>query len=68
MLANAKARYSKCERYGHYDYQCLSKSRHISILPSDDVDDSKVVEDVHIPSKITGIIEDVSIDSDTDYL
>jgi len=34
MLVNAKARCSKCEGYVHYDYQCLSKSRHVSIACS----------------------------------
>jgi len=53
--------------YGHYDYQCPSKSRHVSIVPSDDVDDSKVGENVHVHSKTTSIIEDVSVGSDTDY-
>jgi len=41
------------------------KSRHVSIVPSYDVDYLKVVEDVHVPFKITSIIEDVSVDSDT---
>jgi len=56
-LANAKAR---C-RYGHYDYQFLSKSRHFSIVSSDDVDDSKIVKDVHDLSKTTSIIDDVKL-------
>jgi len=63
-----KARCSKCERYEHYDYQYPSKSRHLSIVHSNDVYDSKVVEDVHISSKTTSIIEDISIDSDTPIL
>jgi len=42
-LVNTKARCSKCEGYEHFDYQCPSKSRHVSIVPSDDVDNSKVV-------------------------
>jgi len=33
------------------------KSQHVRITPSDDVDDSKVVEDVHISSKAASIIE-----------
>jgi len=66
-LANVKSRYSKCEEYGHYDYQCLSKSQHVSIVPSDDVNDSKVVEDVHVPSKTTSIIEDISWFRHTDF-
>jgi len=34
-------------------------------MPSDDVDDSKVVEDFHVPSKAASIIEDISIGSGT---
>ena len=60
-LVSVKARCSKCEGYGHYDYQCSSKSRHVSIVSSDDVDYSKVIENVHVPSKTTSIIEDISI-------
>jgi len=67
MLVNAKARCSKCEGYGHYDCQCPSKSRHVSIVSSDDVDDSKVVVDVHNFSK-TSIIEDISVGFDTPIL
>ena len=63
-LVNAKARCSKCEGYGHYDYQYPSKSRHVSIVPSDDVDDLKVVENVHIPSKTTSLIKNISVGSD----
>jgi len=40
------------------------KSRHVSIVSSDDVDDSKVVENVHIPSKTTSITKDISVGSD----
>jgi len=47
-LVIAKARCFKCEGYGHCDYQCHSKSRHVSIVTSDDVDESKLVEDVPI--------------------
>ena len=64
----AKVRCYKCEKYGHYDYQCSSKSQHVSIVSSDDVDDSKVVEDVHIPSKTSNIIEDISVGSNTPIL
>ena len=67
-LVNVKVRYSKCEGYGHYDHQCPLKSQHVSIVSSDDVDNSKVVEDIHIPSKITNIIETISISSDTSIL
>ena len=34
-------------------------------MSSNDVDDSKVVEDVHVPPKTASIIEDVSVGSDT---
>jgi len=64
-LVNVKARWSKCERYGHYDYQCPSKSQHVRTVSSDNVDDSKVVENVHVPSITASIIENISVDSDT---
>ena len=47
------------EGYWHYEDQYPSK------IPSDDADDSKVLEDVHVPSKTTSIIEDLSVGSDT---
>ena len=50
-LVNAKARCSQCEGYGHYDYQCPSESQHVRIVLTDEIDDSKVVEDVQIPPK-----------------
>jgi len=65
MLVNVKVRYSKCEGYEHYDYQYPSESRHVRIVPSDDVDDSKVVENVHISSKTGSIIKDISVGFDT---
>ena len=64
-LVNAKARCSMCEGYRHYNYQCLSDSQHVRIVSSDDVDDSKVVEDVHFPSNSASIIDDISVGSDT---
>ena len=60
-LVNAKARCSKCEGYGHYDYQCPSKCQHVRTVFSNDVDDSKVVEDVHVPPKTASIIESISV-------
>jgi len=65
MLVNAKARCSKCEGYEHYDYQSPSKNQYVRTVPSDDVNDSKVVENVHIPSKTASIIENISVGSDT---
>ena len=67
-LVFAKARCSKCERYWHYDYHCLSKSRYVSIVPSDDVNESKGVENVPVPSETTSIIEDISIGFGTPIL
>jgi len=65
MLVNAKARCCKCEGYEHYDYQCPSESQHVTTMLTDDVDDSKIVEDVHVPSKTVSIIEDIAVGSDT---
>jgi len=47
-LVNAKVRCSKCEEYGHYDYQCLLESQHVRTV-------SKMLMirryNVHVPSK-----------------
>ena len=64
-LVNAKARCSKFKRYGHYDYQCPSECQHVTTMSSNDVNDSKVIEDVHVPPKTVSIIEDISVGSDT---
>jgi len=53
----------KCEGYEHYDYQCPLVSQHVRIVPSDNVDNSKV--DVSILPEITCIVEDILIDSCT---
>jgi len=45
-----------------------SKSRHANIVPSDDVDDSRVVEDAFIPFEITSVIDDILVDSNTPIL
>ena len=60
-LVNAKAQCSKCKGYGYYDYQCPSECQHVRTVSSNDVDDSKVVEDVHVPLKTASIIEDLSL-------
>ena len=65
MLVNAKARYSKCERYEHYDYQYLSESQHVRIVSSDEVDVSRVIEEVHVPFNTVSIIEDIAVGADT---
>ena len=35
------------------------ESRHINSIPSDDVRDSRSIEDVHVSSKTTSIIKDI---------
>ena len=65
VKVNTKARCSKYKGYVHYDYQYLSESQHVRIVPTDEVDDSKVVEDVQVPPKTANIIEDIAVDSDT---
>ena len=67
-LVNAKVRCSKCKWYEHYDYQCPSESQHVRNVLSDEVDDSKVVENVHISSKTVSIIKrHISWFRHTDY-
>ena len=68
ILVNVKPRYSQCEGYRHYDYQCPSESQHVRTVPNDDVDDLKVIEVVYIPSKTASIIEDISVDSNTQII
>jgi len=34
-------------------------------VPTDDVDDSRIVEGVYIPSEITSVVEDTLVDSST---
>ena len=41
------------------------ESRHVKIMRSGDVDDSKVVDDVYISSKTATIMEDISVGFDT---
>ena len=62
-LINAKVRCSKCEGYGHYDYQCFSESQHVRIVFSDEVDVSKVIEEVHVLPKTVSI--DTTVGADT---
>ena len=54
-LFNAKAKCYKCERCGYYDYQCPSESQHVKIVSSDEVDVSKVIEEVYVPPKTVSI-------------
>ena len=68
MLVNANAGCSKCTGYGHYNYQCTSESQHVRTVPTDEVDGSKYVKDVQVPSKTVNIIEDMAVDSDTQII
>jgi len=46
----------KCSKYGeflHYDKQCPSKSLHIDIVCIDDIDNSRIIENVHISFEVT---------------
>ena len=61
-LVIAKAKCSKYEGYRHYDYQCPSESQRVRIVSSDV---SKVIEEVHVPSKTVSIIKDTAVGADT---
>ena len=37
-------------------------------MPSEDADESKVIEDVQVPTKISSIIEDISVGSNIQLL
>jgi len=67
-LVNAKTRCSKCKGYVYYDYQYPSESQHVRTVLTNEVDDSKVVEDVQVPPKTVNIIEDIAVDSDTSII
>ena len=55
---------SKCKGYGHYEYQCFSECQHVRTMSSNDVDDSKVIENIHVTPKTVSIIEDIAVDFD----
>ena len=57
-------KYSKCEEYWHFDYQCPLESRYVNIVPINDVDDSKVVENDRVPSEISSVVEEPLVNSD----
>ena len=58
----------KCKGYEHYDYQCPSESQHVKIVPTNDVDDSKIVKNVYVLFKTASIIEDIAVGSDTSII
>jgi len=51
--------------YGHYNYQYPSECQHVRTVSSNDVDNSKVVEDVHVPPKTASIFKDITVDFST---
>jgi len=50
---------SNCEEFEHYNYQCPSKSQHTDNAQIDDIDNSKIVEDVHILSEATSDVDEL---------
>ena len=52
-------KYSKCEEFGHYDYRCPSKSLHIDVVRINDMNNSRIVEGVHIPSEVTSDVTEL---------
>ena len=48
--------------------RCPSKSRHVNIVPSDDADESSVVENVYVHLEIINVVEDTLVDSSTPIL
>jgi len=54
----------KCMISNH-SYGARLERGHGNIVLSDDVDDSRSVEDVYVPSEITSVVEDTLVDSNT---
>ena len=59
---------SKCGEFRHYDYQYPSKSLHTDIMCTDDIDNSRIVEDVHIASEVISDVVDELVKSSTPTL
>ena len=55
---------SKCGEYEHYDYECPSMSQHTNDVQIDNIDNSRIIEDVHSPSEVTSNVDDL-IESNT---
>ena len=64
-IFRAREQCFKCEGHRHYDYHCPLKSRHVNIVSSNGVDDSRVVEDVYVPFEIISVVEDTLVNSST---
>jgi len=52
-------KYSKCWEFEHYDYQCPSKSQHNGNVQIDDIDDSRIVKDIHITFEFTSDVDEL---------
>ena len=61
-------KWSKCGEFKHYDYQCPSESQHTNNVQIDDIDNSRIVEDVHIHSEVTSDVVDDLIKYNTPTL
>ena len=59
MLMSAPRSSVLSGEFGHYDYQCLSKSQHIDNVQIDDIDDLRIVEDVHIHFEVTSDVDEL---------
>ena len=59
---------SKCREFEHYDYQCPSKSQHTDNVYIDDIDNSKIVENVCIPSVVASDVVDELVKTSTPTL
>lgn len=55
--------YFRHANLGHYDYQCPSKNLYTDIVCFDDINNLRISEDVHIPSKFTVEIFDELVES-----
>ena len=53
-------KYSKCGEFEHNNYQCSSKSQHIDNVQIEDINNSSIVENVHIPPEVTRMLLRVS--------
>jgi len=61
-------KFSKCREFGHYDSQCPSKSQYIDNVQIDDIDNSRFIEEDHIPSEINSDVVDELVKSTTSTL
>ena len=57
-----------CEKNEHFDYQCPLESRHVNIISSNDVNSSKAVKNIHVPSEISKINEESLINFDASFI